>query len=520
MMIHAADLFCGAGGSSTGLVQATNRLGITLNLMAINHWAKAVKTHTANHPWASHMCADLSSVDPSKAIPGGKLRILVASPECTHHSNARGGKPRSDQSRASAWHILHWAERLQIEDILIENVAEFQSWGPLNRYGKPVKKRKGDTFRVFIKALEAMGYVVDYRVLNSADYGAATSRRRLFIQARRGRKICWPDPSHAGRWRAAREIIDWDLKGESIFTRKKALRPNTLKRIEAGLLKFGGAPFLTILRRHADGQSLDLPVPTITAGGTHIGLAEPDIKNMSYQERCKCIKNMSQQERCNLFGIAGLVSEPYFEQNGKPCEPFLVEYYGDSHQEQKRVRSVNDPLPTQSTENRFGLCEPFIIPMEHAGRQPVRSTDKPLPTITTAKGGSFGLCEPYLVNMKGKSTAMSIDLPMPTQTAGAPHLYLAEPFLTKYYGAGEGVKPVTDPLDTVTVRDRFALCEPFQDRHGLDIRFRMLQPHELAAAMGFQNYLFEGTKTDIVKQIGNAVQVDMADALCTRLLTS
>lgn len=198
---------------------------------------------------------------------------------------------------------------------------------------------------------------------------------------------------------------------------------------------------MTILRRHADGQSLDHPVPTITAGGTHIGLAEP----------------------------------------------FLVEYYGDSHVGQKRVRSVKEPLPTQSTENRFGLCEPFIIPMEHSGRQPVRSTDHPLPTITTAKAGSFGLCEP---------------------------------FLTKYYGAGEGVKPVTDPLDTVTVRDRFALCEPIQERNGLDIRFRMLQPHELAAAMGFEGYEFKGTKTDIVKQIGNAVPVHLSEALCRRLLTS
>jgi DNA (cytosine-5)-methyltransferase 1 len=477
-MIDAADLFCGAGGSSTGLVHACRKLGIEINLLAVNHWKTAVATHTQNHPWARHMCADLSSIDPSLAIPGGKLRILVASPECTHHSNARGGKPRSDQSRASAWHILHWAERLQIDDILIENVAEFQSWGPLNRYGKPVKRRKGDTFRVFLKALEAMGYSVDYRIMNAADYGDATTRRRLFIQARRGRKISWPDPSHAGRWRAAREIIDWDLKGESIFTRKKPLRPNTLKRIEAGLLKFGGAPFLTILRRHADGTSLNNPVPTITAGGTHIGLAEP----------------------------------------------FLVEYYGDSHQQQKRIRSVNDPLPTQSTENRFGLCEPFIIPMEHSGRQPVRSTDKPLPTITTARAGSFGLCEPFVMNVahqgSDESRCRSVDDPLSTIPAGhRGELALCEPFLTKYYGSGEGVRPVDEPLDTVTVRDRFALCEPIQERHGMDIRFRMLQPHELAAAMGFDAYQFTGNKTEIVKQIGNAVPVHLSEALCTRLLS-
>lgn len=477
-MIYAADLFCGAGGSSTGLVHATKALGISLNLLAVNHWKTAVETHTKNHPWARHMCADLSSIDPSLAIPGGKLRILVASPECTHHSNARGGKPRSDQSRASAWHILHWAERLQIDDILIENVAEFQSWGPLNRYGKPVKRRKGDTFRVFLKALEAMGYSVDYRILNAADYGDATTRRRLFIQARRGRRISWPDPSHAGHWRAAREIIDWNLKGESIFTRKKPLRPNTLKRIEAGLLKFGGSPFLTILRRHADGQSLDIPVPTITAGGTHIGLAEP----------------------------------------------FLVEYYGDSHQQQKRIRSVNEPLPTQSTENRFGLCEPFVMNVAHQGADDARckSINEPLSTIPAGHRGELALCEPFIIPMEhsGRQPVRSTDHPLPTiTTAKAGSFGLCEPFLTKYYGSGEGVRPVTDPLDTVTVRDRFALCEPVQERHGMDIRFRMLQPHELAAAMGFEGYEFQGTKTDVVKQIGNAVPVHLSEALCRRLLS-
>lgn len=447
MIIQAADLFCGAGGSSSGLVKAANRLGHQLSLLAVNHWSIAVDTHARNHPWARHLCADLSSVDPSQAVPGGRLRILVASPECTHHSNARGGKPRDDQSRASAWHVLHWAERLQIDDILIENVAEFQSWGPLTRRGKPVKRRKGDTFRAFLKALEAMGYAVDYRICNAADYGDATTRRRLFIQARRNRRISWPDPSHAGHWRAAREIIDWSIKGESIFTRKRPLKPNTLRRIEAGLKKFGGEPFLAILR------------------GT------------------------------------------------------------DPSQEGSWAKPVSEPLGTLTAGGgHMALCEPFVIPMEHSGRQPVRSTDQPLPTITTARAGSFGLCEPFVVNVAhegaDEARCKSVDEPLSTIPAGhRGELALCEPFLTKYYGTALA-RSVDVPLDTVTVRERFALCEPVQARGGLDIRFRMLQPHELAAAMGFESYDFTGTKTDVVKQIGNAVPVNLSAALCGRLLDS
>lgn len=403
-MIFAADLFCGAGGSSTGLIQAANSLGLNLNLLAVNHWQVAVQTHSANHPWARHLCADLSTIDPSKAIPNGKLDLLIASPECTHHSNARGGKPCSDQSRASAWHILHWAERLRIEHILVENVKEFANWGPLTKKNRPMKKRKGETFRAFVTALQSLGYSVEWKILNAADYGDATCRYRLFVQARRQGKITWPTPSHAGKWRPAREVIDWNLKGESIFSRTRPLAPRTLDRIEAGLRKFGGEPFIAVLRGTSESQrgswsrSVKQPLGTISAGGTHAG-----------------------------------------------------------------------------------LCEPFIVQVAHAGGERVRSMNDVLPTIPAGHRGELALCEP---------------------------------FLTKYYGSGSGARPVTEPLDTITAKDRFALCHP----EGMDIRFRMLQPHELAAAMGFDGYQFAGTKTDQVRQIGNAVSVRTAQALCTEIL--
>jgi DNA (cytosine-5)-methyltransferase 1 len=405
-MIVAADLFCGAGGSSTGLVRAARARRMRLDLLAVNHWRVAVDTHTRNHPWARHLCADLSTVDPNKAIPGGRLDLLIASPECTHHSIARGGKPCSDQSRASAWHVLHWAERLSPDRILIENVREFEQWGPLDATGRPDKTRRGETFLAFAAALRSLGYSVEWRVLNAADYGDATSRRRLFVQAARRGPLTWPEATHAGRWRPARDIIDWAIKGESIFNRRRPLAPRTLDRIEAGLRRFGGEPFIAVLRGTRPDQAgswakpLSAPLQTISAGGIHAGL----------------------------------------------CEPFVVQVAHEGADE-SRVRSVEAPLPT--------------IPARHRGE-----------------------------------------------------LAVCEPFLTKYYGTAKGAQPVTEPLDAITTRDRFALVEPGR----LDIRFRMLQPHELAAAMGFDGYEFAGTKTDQVRQIGNAVAVRTAEALCGAMI--
>jgi DNA (cytosine-5)-methyltransferase 1 len=439
-MFYTADLFCGAGGSSMGLILAAKAHGIQLNLVAINHWRIAVDTHSRNHPWAQHLCADLSTVDPNKAIPGGRLDLLIASPECTHHSVARGGRPCSDQSRASVWHVLHWVERLWVERVLIENVREFEGWGPLGDDGRPDKARKGETFMAFVGALKSLGYAVEWKVLNAADYGDATCRRRLFIQAARDGNITWPAATHAGRWRPAREIIDWGLKGQSIFRRKKPLAARTFDRIEAGLRKFGGEPFIAVLRGTKLSQSgawakpITEPLGTISAGGIHAAL----------------------------------------------CEPFLVEYHAGKGRHDNRVRSVDMPIPTATTENRFGLCEPFILQVAHAGGDRIRSIEEPLPTIPAGHRGELALCRP---------------------------------FLTKYFGTAKA-KSVEEPLDTVTSKDRFALVEPM----GMDIFFRMLQPHELAAAMGFESYVFSGTKTDQVRQIGNAVAVRTAQALCGSIL--
>jgi DNA (cytosine-5)-methyltransferase 1 len=241
--IHAVDLFCGAGGTSTGLIDAVNGLGYAIKLTAINHWDVAIATHSKNHEDVEHYCQSIETVNPTDVIKGGRLQLLVASPECTHHSRARGGKPVSDQKRADAWLLMRWIEKLYVENILIENVKEFVEWGPLTAKNKPDKRYKGHYFRRFIETLK-INYNVEYRFLNCADYGDPTTRERFFLLARRaeikrssGRNVLTlrvkshgKDGQAAGPvrryqklepWVPARNVIDWSLEGKSIFRPKE-----------------------------------------------------------------------------------------------------------------------------------------------------------------------------------------------------------------------------------------------------------------------------------------------------------
>lgn len=436
--ILCADLFCGGGGTSTGMVNAFRRAGVDeYQLIGVNHWDIAIETNKINHPFEKLYCSTVQNVKPREAVPSGRLHFLWASPECTNHSRAKGGRPKDEQSRATAWDILKWAQELYIDRIYIENVIEFLEWGPIDSKGRPMASKKGETFRAFVAALESLGYHVDWQTMNAADFGAPTSRVRLIIQAVRGRgKIVWPEPTHAKEpgmfgekpWRSAREIIDWSIPGKSIFARKKPLAENTIRRIESGIRKYwdGWAePFLAILRGTKDSQCrasvrrLNEPLPTVSAGGVHAGI-----------------------------------------------EPFLVRYNGGDD----RHHSINEPVPVLDCSNRYGMVEPLFIPQQSAGT--VKPVSNPLPTVAAA---------------------------------GA--ISIVEPFMVKFYG------------DTICTKDRFGLVRGYLvevngARYVLDIRFRMLQPHELAKGMGFPaDYKFAGKKKDQVKQIGNAVSPNLSEAL-------
>ena len=313
-----ADLFCGAGGSSTGAQKAIKSIGGKMNLVAINHWNLAIATHQANHPTARHLVEDVSVVDPTDVVEEGYLDILMASPECTFHSRARGGKPIHDQGRMNPWAIHNWLTKLDVRTVLVENVPEFTAWGPLAPDGRPDKNHKGEHFQAWFLTFQSLGYHVEWRMLNAADYGDATTRIRFFLIARKdGRPITWPEPSHAKAdggmfsdrhpWRGAREIIDWANSGRSLMDdpkyQKKPLSEKTRRRIARGLERFGGplaplyirlldlpeyklmpengshngnrkaGPFVQANRNNNTAKGIDEPIPTATTapgGGSYL----------------------------------------------------------------------------------------------------------------------------------------------------------------------------------------------------------------------------------------------------------
>lgn len=541
-----ADLLCGAGGSSTGCARALAKLGLDMELVCVNHWPVAIETHRKNHPHARHYVQDIGSVRPHILVPEGYLDLLMASPTCTHHSVARGGKPTSDQQRSDPWHIITWLTELRVKRIIIENVWEFTSWGPVNAStGKPVRSRRGEYFFAWIETLKRLGFDPEWRKLNAADFGDATTRSRFILMARSdGRRVAWPMPTHRRRddahvelfpglkpWRPAREIIDWSIKGKSIFGRKKPLAPKTLARIHAGVVKFKWPePFLVILRNHMAGQSVEAPLPTIAAHGTHIGLAEPVIVNGRKNNIAK-----------------GVSVDPL-------AQPFVVSVAhgndpGESAPNDRRVRSVEEPLgAVHAGGGNFAVAEPFVLSRQGGGEprsvdqptptqvakhshvliapyygsgsgQTCESAESPLPTIPTK--GRFGMVVP-VTHADGSNRARNIDTdPLPTLTT-AHRGELA--FIAAQFGERDGQAPrvhdIQEPAPSLCATGRVQLVEGTPE---YDILFRMLQPHELAAAMGFtteeQAYEFVGTKTEQIKQIGNAVSVAKMEA-CVSAITA
>lgn len=611
-----ADLLCGAGGSSTGCRRALAELGLRMELVCVNHWPVAIDTHTLNHPEARHYCQDISTVRPHLVVPEGYLDLLMASPSCTHHSVARGGKPTSDQQRSDPWHIITWFTELRVKRAIIENVWEYTGWGPVDpRSGKPIKARKGEYHRAWIDTIWRLGATsIEWRKINAADYGAATTRQRYIAKIRFDRvAIGWAPITHRKReagkvepfptlrpWRPARDIIDWNIKGRSIFGRKKPLAPKTLARIYAGAVKFNWPePFLVILRNHMAGQSVDGPLPTIAAGGTHIGLAQPVMLANRTNNAAKSPKDSPLPCLTTAHGGGIGIAEPVI-MNGRKnnrakavsiepvptldtkggvwlAEPFVMGTGAGA------PRGAGDPLPTITTggagfDERPGcarpmlLVEPLILNRHSAPRSETRSVSEPVPTPTTSGGGY--LVEPFVLSRQGGGAPRSIDEPTPAQVAKHSHVLVAP-----YYGSGSGetCRTANEPLPTVTSKARFGMVVPithsdgglrardvesdpiptvttahrgelafitaqFGEREGqaprvhdvehpaptiaatghinliegtpqYDILFRMLEPHELAAAMGFNRddfrYAFAGNKTEQIKQIGNAVSVDM-----------
>lgn len=467
------DLFSGGGGASCGIEQG---IGRPVDI-AVNHDEMAVAMHEANHPGTRHFCESVFKVNPVSVTGNQPVGLLWASPDCTHHSKAKGGKPVSAKRRGLAWVVIKWARRTRPRVIMLENVEEFEDWGPLIpkkgpdgqvlRFpdGKPelvpCPERKGQEFRKFIAQLERNGYQVEWRQLRACDYGAPTIRKRFFLIARRdGRPIVWPKPTHGAPeslpvrrgkqrpYKTAAECIDWSIPCPSIFDRKKPLAENTLRRIAQGMMRFvinAADPFIVKTNHTAPGytqfrgQSIREPLQTVTA--THgYGVVSPTVI---------AIDHGSARSGCNW--------------------------------------SSEVPLSTVTTENRHALVTAFLA--KHYGGVVGIPVTQPTGTVTTID--HHAVVAAHMINMKGtQRSARSAGEPLSTVCAGATHAGLVAAFMAPYYGSGSGEtgRDLRQPAPTATTKDRLQLVTVQIDGATYvitDIGMRMLQPHELFKANGF-----------------------------------
>lgn len=537
------DNFAGGGGASTGIELAIGR-----NVdIAINHDPDAIAMHRANHPNSKHYCEDVWEVDPVEACEGQPVTLAWFSPDCKHFSRAKGGKPADKNIRGLAWVAVKWAYLVRPSVIMLENVPEIQTWGPLGADNRPIKERSGETFHGFIKALttgipadhpafsemcealsitgesdmakrliDGLGYDIEYRTLRSCDYGAPTTRTRFYMIARcDGRPIVWPKPTHghknspevkAGKkkpYHTAAECIDWSIPAQSIFERDRPLADNTLRRIARGIQRFvidNPEPFIVAVNHGGDGfrgQSINEPLQTVTAKHGY-GIVTPTIM-------------------CNNGNNVGASVEsplPTVTTGNRNflVAPTLIQYHSETSEEEVRGQELDKPLMTVDTAPRYALSCAHIMKNYGGGYTGAGSSaDAPLDTVTATDHNS--LVTAHIMTMRNHMCGQPMDEPLGTITAGTTHHLEVQAFLLKYYGNGTA-NSVDEPLDTVTARDRFALVTIHGEEYIItDIRMRMLQPRELFNAQGFpEDYIIDHDadgkaypKNKQVARCGNAV---------------
>ncbi|OLU15361.1 type II restriction endonuclease subunit M [Pseudomonas sp. PA1(2017)] len=545
------DNFAGGGGASTGIEMA---LGRPVDI-AINHDPEAIAMHEINHPHTKHYCESVWEVDPREITGGRPVDLAWFSPDCKHFSKAKGGKPVKKEIRGLAWVAIRYAATVRPRVIMLENVEEFVTWGPLAE-GRPCPKNKGRTFKSFVNALRRHGYQVEWRELRANQFGAATIRKRLFLIARcDGMPIVWPEPTHlaatsievkakqAAPQRLAADIIDWSLPCPSIFERKRPLAEATLRRIARGIQRYvidSDKPFLVKVNHGYDyfrGQPLDEPLQTITSKlgtGVVVPTLAPFItehangssqRNMSVEDP---LRTICAQVKGGHFAVVAptLVQLGYGEREGqapraldlqKPLgtvvasgkhglvAAFLAKHYGGNYT--GPGAALGEPAPTVTTVDHNALVLAHI--QRDFGGSIGHAAAEPLATITAGGGGKSALVASSLIKLRGTSRdGQPTSEPLHTVTASGNHLGEVRAFLLKYYDTAVG-QTLAEPLHTITTKDRIGLVmvkgEPYQI---VDIGMRMLEPHELYAAQGFPaNYIH--TRTATGKRLSKASQVRM-----------
>ena len=558
------DCFAGAGGASLGIEAA---IGRCVDL-AINHDEVAIRVHAINHPHTRHVQEDIWQADPLEETRGRPVGLLWASPDCTHFSKAKGGKPRKKNIRALAWVVVRWAKQVRPRVIILENVEEFKTWGPLDKQGQPIKARSGETFERWKKQLQRLGYEIEHRELVAADYGVPTTRKRFFLIARcDGQPIVWPKRTHAPRgkaaalklrtWRAAAECIDWSLPCPSIFLTaeearaagvRRPLAEATMRRIAKGLAKFvfnAAEPFIVTCNHGGEefrGQSPAEPVPTLCASRDAHGLCVPTVVRCAHGDAgrrgdgaedpqaplptltqtkdfalatayVQAIDNQSSGQ-----GVAA-ASEPLrtVVQENRFCAvaAFLNKYHGDRPGDASgRSLDPAEPILTQDTSNRHGVCAAHL--QRFLGQSIGSEGSEPAPTLMEQNHDA--VCAAWLQKHRGTCRhGQQASEPMATVTGGGTHISQVRAFLVKYFGQGGQHGEAREPLATVTSRDRLGLVTVHGvDYQIVDIGLRMLQPRELLRAQFGRfadDYVLAGTKAQQVAGIGNSVCPELAELL-------
>lgn len=510
------DLFCGAGGTSTGVEQARLHGNKCAKVIAcVNHDKNAIASHKANHPDVLHMTEDIRTLDlmplVSHAIdmhdkyPFAKF-VLWASLECTNFSRAKGGMPRDADSRTLAEHLFRYIKALQPDYIQIENVEEFMCWGDLDENGKPVSKEQGRCYMRWLKKIKSYGYDFDYRILNSADYGAYTSRKRYFgIFAKRGLPIVFPEPTHSRRggkdlfntfekWRPVKEVLDLENDGDSIFTRKKPLVEKTLERIYAGLVKFVAGGKDEFLLRYNTAR----PQDTVKSTDEPCGVLTCENRFAKTK-----VQFLSKQFSGDPYGKNISIEQPAGSPTCRDHHAFITAYYGNGFN-----TSVEEPANTVTTSDRFALITSKFIDSQY-GNGYQSSIKEPSPTVTSNPKQNIVTAEHFLMNPQFDSAGGSIDKPCFTLIARMDKM---PPYLiTTDKGVGIKIFDTDSPM-TVRIKEFMAL-------YGIiDIKMRMLNISELKRIMGFpDNYVLIGTQAEQKKYIGNAVEVNMSRVICEAL---
>ncbi|HBQ91064.1 MAG TPA: DNA (cytosine-5-)-methyltransferase [Alcaligenes faecalis] len=529
------DLFAGGGGASTGLEQA---LGRHVDI-AVNHDPEAIALHTINHPQTEHYVSDVFEINPHVATRGRPVGLLWASPDCKHFSKAKGGKPVSKRIRGLAWVVVKWAKAVRPRVIILENVEEFQTWGPLTDDGMPCPDRKGQTFQLWKEQLRALGYRLEYKELRACDYGAPTIRKRFFMVARcDGLPIVWPQQTHFAKpakgqlaWRPASDIIDWSIPCPSIFLTqeegralgiKRPLADATCRRIAKGVMRYvveSANPFIVSIANWSGEsvRSTEDPLSTVTANpkGGHHAVVVPTLIQTGYGER------PGQAPR--VPGLDKPLGTVVASQKHAVVAAFLAKHYTGV------VGSdLQDPIGTVTSVDHHSLITANLVHMGHgegkAGGKRfshgIRDVEQPLNTVT-ASGCPAGLVTSHLVKLRNNQFGQGHDEPMPTLTAGGGHVGEVRAFLLKYYGTDQDPQ-MGEPLHTVTTKDRFGLVTVHGvDYQIVDIGLRMLTPRELYRAQGFpDSYIIDQkpdgsplTKTAQVRMCGNSVCPPLAHAL-------